>query len=291
VQDISPQDVNQAADSSDAAPVTANEGAAPAGVTAASVDDGGAQSVPVKPGLEFKEVPYHRLAATAERARKFEQELARERAEKVEIAKKVADYEAKLARANEEPPAWVKSLLPQPKEPTFDDPLEERAYKLEKALEERDRKIAEIEKGLAEQRDGFTSYQQKLEAQQQQAKIEAQINADIDSLTKSAPELAPHLPDILNLVVESGGAISVQRAALIWRHENLVSSTPARSAVTAPTAPPMASAAVSAPRKPGPGPVASTPGNLQPARPRPRDLDEATAQLMADIKAGKMRAI
>lgn len=291
MQDISPQDVNQAADSSDAAPVT-TEATAPAGVTAAPSQDGGAQSVQASTGLEFKPVPYQRFSEINTRYQKTNQELARERAEKVELSKKIADYEAKLAKANEEPPKWwAQQFAAKEEVPDFGgDPALEKAWRLEKALEERDRKIADIEKNIAEQRDGFTAYQKQLEEQKQQAKIEAQINADIDTLTKSEPALAAHLPEILSLVVESGGAISVQRAALIWRHENLVPSTPTRPAVTAPTAPPMASATVAAPRKAGPGPVTSTPGNLQPARPKATSVSDITERLMARAEAGTLFA-
>lgn len=287
MQDISPQDVNQAADPSDAAPVTANEGAAPAGVTAASVSDGGAQSEQTNE-LEFKPIPYARFSQVNQKFQTAQQELARERAQRAEYERKVAEYEAKLAKANEEPPAWMKSLLPQPKEPTFDDPLEERAYKLEKALEERDRKIAEIEKGLAEQRDGFTSYQKQLAEERQQAEYVAQLTNDVSRVLSAEPALKRYEANIYGLIAEKQGMITVDEAVHLLK---LQLGPAARPAVTAPTAPPMASAAVSAPRKSGPGPVTSTPGNLEPARPRPRDLDEATSQLMADIRAGKLRAI
>ena len=290
MQDSPIQDVNQAADSSDAAPVT-TEATAPAGVTAAPSQDGGAQSEQAQ-GLEFKPVPYQRFREVNQRAREFEQNLARERAEKADLAKRIADYEAKLAKANEEPPKWwTQQFAAKEEVPDFGgDPALEKAWKLEKALEERDRKIADIEKNLAEQRDGFTTYQKQLEEKQQQAKFEAQIDAEVGALTKSDPAIVPHLADVLRLVVDSNGAISVKHAALIWRHENLVQNAPARPAVTAPTAPPMASATVAAPRKAGPGPVTSTPGNLQPARPKATSVSDITERLMARAEAGTLFA-
>lgn len=278
MQDSPTQDVNPATDPSDVAPVT-NEGPAPDGVTSASIPDGGAQSEQASE-LEFKPIPYARFTQVNQKFQTAQQELARERALRAEHERKVAEYEAKLAKANEEPPAWMKSLLPQPKEPTFDDPLEERAYKLEKALEERDRKIAEIEKGLAEQREGFTSYQQKLAEERQQAEYVAQLTNDVSRVLSAEPALKRYEANIYGLIAEKQGMITVDEAVHLLK---LQLGPAARPAVTAPTAPPMASAAVSAPRKPGPGPVVSTPGNLEPAKPAPRSVSDISAMAKAAL--------
>ncbi len=275
-EDTSNQDVSPAADSSVAAP-TSTEVIASAGVTAASDPSGGESAPAPKP---VHHVPYERFQEVTAKAREHQRQYAEAQAKLAEAEKRQAEYEAKLAKAQEEPPAWWTKQFARPEpEPDFGgDPALEKAYHLEKAIQERDARIQALESRFDKHTAELTEREQARERERQQAVYVQKLEVDFGKEVSRDPSLARYSDGIYALIAE-GRAQSVPDAVAIFKAYYL---TPAAPAAVPPAQPstPGAPPVVKAPPRPPPVLTGSAP-HLIPGKPPPKSIKELTEQIAA----------
>lgn len=281
--DDSEMDVNQAADPSAAA--TAEPGvSAPAGVTAAPGPLDGV--TPTAQDDEPARVPYSRFSEKVQAERALKQQLEQARKAQADHERQINEYKAKVAKYESEPFEMMRSLIPKPPEPTFDDPFEEKAYRLEKALEERDKRIEELQARQKAFEERFEGHTKSLEERAQLEHFSRQLETELSGIVKRDPMAAQYSNALYQLVGE-GRARNLTDAWVLFRHENIQVQPAAKVAAAVSAAPANAPVAPAAPR-PGPPPVRVTPTNLGPARPAPKSLDDVSDALVADLKAGRL---
>lgn len=284
--DDSEMDVNQAADPS-AAATAEPEVSAPAGVTAAPGPTDGV--TPPAQDDEPARVPYSRFSEKVQAERALKHQLEQAQKAQAEYERKIREYEAKVARYESEPFKMMRDLIPKPPEPTFADPLEEKLYRQEKALEERDKHIEELRARQKAFEERFEGHTKSLQEQAELDRFSRQLEAEVSVIAKREP-LAARYSNALYQLIGEGRARNVADAWVLFKHENIQVQPAAKVAAAVSAAPASAPVAPAVPR-PGPPPVRVTPTNLGPARPAAKSLDDVSDALVADIKAGRLRAV
>lgn len=272
-EDTSTLDVQPGADSSDAL-ASPSDVSAPAGGTAASPVS--APETPPPAAASYEDwVPKARFREVIEKRREIEAQLTAKAKAEEQWKAREAELQAELQRARAEPPPWAQKLwAPKEEVPDFGgDPALEKAWRLEKALEERDKRLETLTKRLEDLDTSHKTYAQKQEEERQLARFEAKLEADFRVEAARTPGMDP---DVVYGFIAEGRARNMADAAALYRYYYPAHPGPAAAApVVRPTsAPPVASAA--APSRPGP--VRSSPATVVPAPPPPKSFEDMVAQ-------------